>query len=94
VVKIDPEKLEIRHARIGMGSHMVLAIIVGWLSVTVSGVLGNWLTVVTGFVIVIAYGYVLERFLGKKGIKWWIGNGLFIYLLVWLVAWTFLFNLT
>ena len=93
MVKPDPESLELKHSRIGMGSHTVLAIIVGWLSIPLSGMLGNWLTVIIGFVIVIAFGYVLERVLGKKGLKWWVANGLFVYLLIWLVAWTFFFNL-
>ncbi len=89
----DPEKLDLIHARIGMGTHTILGIIVGWASIQLAGMLGNWLTVLIGIVILIVFGYGMERLLGKKGIKWWFANGIIIYLLIWLVSWTFFFNL-
>ncbi len=89
----DPEKLDLMHARIGMGTHTILGIIVGWASIPIAAMLGNWLTVLIGIVILIIFGYGMERLLGKKGIKWWFGNGIIIYLLIWLVSWTFFFNL-
>ncbi len=93
MVKEDPEKLELRHDRIGMGIHTVLGMVVGWLSVQLASMLGNWLTFFIGIVILIVVGYGLERLLGKKGLKWWFANGVIIYLLIWLVSWTFFFNL-
>lgn len=38
-------------------------------------------------------GKILENKFGKKGIKWWISNGLFIYLFIWIISWLFLLNL-
>ena len=35
----------------------------------------------------------LERFLGKEKIKWWLTNGLWIYLLLWVISWTVLYNI-
>ena len=81
------------YAMIGMGTHTILAILVGWLSIQLSAMFGNMITVVIGLVIVIAFGYVLEMFLGKKGIKWWLSNGMIIYLFIWLIAWTIFYNM-
>ena len=89
----DPEKLDLMHARIGVGIHTVLGIVIGWLSIQLSAMLGNWLTVFIGIVVVILVGYVLEMFMGKKGMKWWLSNGIIIYLFIWLVSWAFFFNL-
>lgn len=36
---------------------------------------------------------VLERFLGKEKIKWWLTNGLWIYFLLWVISWTVLYNI-
>lgn len=91
--KGDPEKLELRHSRIASGLHAVLAIIVGWLSVYISAVAGSLITIVVAIVIVILFGYVLERFIGKKGLKWWMGNGIFIYILLWFVTWAYFLNM-
>ena len=89
----DPEKIELMHARIGMGTHTILAILIGWLSIQLSAMFGNMITVVIGLVVVIAFGYALERLLGKKGIKWWLSNGIIIYLFIWLIAWSVFYNM-
>jgi hypothetical protein len=93
MVKEDPERVELRHGRIGTGTHTVLGIVIGYASFYLAAVLGNWLTVLTGIVVLILFGYVLERFLGNRGIKWWFGNGVVVYLFIWLVSWTFFLNL-
>ncbi len=36
---------------------------------------------------------VLEKFLGKEKITWWIGNGIMIHVFVWIVSWAMLYNL-
>jgi hypothetical protein len=91
--KDDSEKIDLKHSRIGMGIHTILGIVVGWLSIQLSSMFGNILTIVIGIVIVILLGYVLELFMGKKGMKWWLTNGIIVYLFIWLVSWTFFFNL-
>lgn len=90
--KGDPEKLETKHSRIAVGLHTILAIIVGWLSIYISAVTGEIITVVIAIVVVILFGYMLEKFIGKKGLKWWMGNGIFIYILIWFVTWAFFLN--
>lgn len=88
----DPERLDMMHSKIGVGSHTLLGIIMGYASIMITAMIGNVLTVALGVAIIIAFGYVLEKFIGKKGIKWWFGNGIIVYLLIWLIAWTFFFN--
>ncbi len=36
---------------------------------------------------------VLEKKLGKEKATWWIGNGMWIYMLVWAISWTMFYNL-
>ncbi len=93
MVKEDTEKIGLKHGRIGMGTHAFLGILVGWLSIQLSAMFGNIITVVIGLAIVIAFGYVLEMFLGKKGIKWWLSNGMIVYLFIWLITWTVFYNM-
>ena len=51
-------------------------------------------SIIIGFVLLIVIGFITERIVGeKKGIKWWFGNGGFIYILIWVVVWVLLFNL-
>lgn len=47
------------------------------------------------FALVAAFftGKALESKIGKKGLKWWFGNGLIIYFFVWLISWVFLLNI-
>ena len=37
-------------------------------------------------------GYVSEYIVAKKGIKWWLGNGGIVYILLWLVTWILFYN--
>ena len=44
---------------------------------------------VTGF---ITEKIVKKDMVKKAGIKWWLGNGALIFILIWLVAWIYFFN--
>ena len=37
--------------------------------------------------------YDPKRFVGKKNVKWWLSNGAVVYLFIWIISWTFFFNL-
>ena len=85
---------ELKAARITMGVHTFLAIIAGWLSPLIAGQFGtNWAAGLTGIVLLIVVGYGTERFVGKRGFKFWLANGIIIYLLIWLVSWVYFFNI-
>jgi hypothetical protein len=81
------------HDKTSVGIHAAAAIFMGYVSLTLAAMFGNWITVFSGFGLLILMGFALQKGLGNKGIKWWIGNGAFIYLFIWLISWTFFFNM-
>ncbi len=83
---------ELTQTRISIGIHAVVAIMIGWVSVQVAAASRTLFAGILGIVILLVIGYLIEKITGKKGIKWWFGNGAIIYLLVWLVSWVYFFN--
>lgn len=83
---------ELTQTRISIGIHTVIAIVIGWVSVQVAAASRTLFAGILGIVILLVIGYLIEKVTGKKGIKWWFGNGVIIYLLVWLVSWVYFFN--
>jgi len=81
------------HDKMSVGVHTVAAIAMGYVSLTLASAFGNWMTVFTGFGFLVLMGFALQKALGDKGIKWLVGNGVLIYLFVWLISWTFFFNM-
>lgn len=81
---------DIKHARISVIIHTAAAIVVANISILLAN---NLFAGVVGIATLVAIGYLLEKFLGKRGFKWWFANGMFIYIFVWLVGWIYFFNL-
>jgi len=81
---------ELNKTRISVAVHAVVGLMVAYITTfSIRGALGGAL----GIVVLLAIGFALERGLGKKGIKWWFANGIFIYLFMWLVGIIYFFNL-
>lgn len=76
------------HNKISLGIHTIMGIVAGYASV----MFDTLYSVGIAIVILLVTGYAVEFVLKKKGIKWWMANGGVIYILVWIVTWTFLFN--
>ncbi|RLJ07107.1 MAG: hypothetical protein DRP12_02840 [Candidatus Aenigmatarchaeota archaeon] len=70
--------------------HTCLGLLMGWISLILSGLIGNLFTGLLALAVAIPLKYGLER--AKVETKSWIGNGLIIYLFVWFVTWTYLYN--
>lgn len=83
---------ELTRTRISVAIHAVVAILTGWVCVQVAAMSRTLFAGILGLVILIIIGYVTEQVIGKKGIKWWLSNGVIIYILVWLVSWVYFFN--
>jgi len=81
--------IELMHSRISVILHVVTGTIAGYLSFFLVSTLYG---VGAAIAILLASGYLAEKLVKKKGLKWWIGNGAIIYLIVWLVSWIFFFN--
>ena len=86
-------KTEESHARLSVLMYTIGAVIVGYASLQVSPIAGNMLTIFLGLAMAWVVGKVVQSVVGQKGIKWLIGNGIFIYVFVWLISWIFFFNL-
>jgi isoprenylcysteine carboxyl methyltransferase (ICMT) family protein YpbQ len=50
--------------------------------------------IVLGFVVLYLTGVVAQRTTGQSGIKWWAANGLVVFLFIWFISWTVLYNLS
>lgn len=84
---MDPE---LKASRISLPIHAAAAIIFGYVSFRMGN---NLLSGFLGIIVLIITGFAVERIVKKKGIKWWLANGLFVYLFLWLVSWVYFFNL-
>jgi Flp pilus assembly protein TadB len=80
-------------ARLSILVYTLAAVAMGYASLLASPLAGNMLTILLGLVTAWLVGRLVQLLVGRKDAKWLIGNGLFIYLFVWLVAWIFFFNL-
>jgi len=70
--------------------HSVVGIFAG----LVSFFLKDRLTVLISIIVVEAILVkVLEKYLGKENAKWWISNGIWIYVFVWFISWSVFYNL-
>ncbi len=79
---------DLNHARISLVIHAAAALAVSYLSAFLGGLYAG----LVGIVVLVAIGYPLEKFAGKRGFKWWLANGIFVYLFLWLVGWTYFLN--
>jgi hypothetical protein len=96
----EPEKPREKHpgteehqARKSVLVYTLAAIGMGYASLLVSPAAGNMLTIFLGLVVAWLVGRLVQLLVGSKGTRWLIGNGIFIYLFMWLVSWIFFFNL-
>jgi hypothetical protein len=84
---------EIMQSRVSIGMHTVIAIAMGWLSIEIAAMSRSLFAIVAGLVILYITGTAAQRVTNQKGIKWWAANGLVVYLFIWFISWTVLFNL-
>jgi hypothetical protein len=89
--KPEPAESE-THIRISVILFALFGIGVGYLSLILSAMIGNIYTILAGIVIAWLASKVIQLALGRKQFKWLLGNGLVIYLFVWLISWIFFYN--
>ena len=86
-----------KESRISLGIHAVVAIAMGWLSIEIAAMSRSLFAIIAGLVVLYITGFIAQRVVdrenGKKDIKWWAANGLIVYLFIWFISWTVLFNL-
>ena len=82
---------ELRDSRVSILIHLVAGAVMGF----VSPVLPEALHALgLGLVAAFLLGHLMERFIGKRKLSWWLGNGLFIYIFVWFDFWIVAVNLS
>ena len=88
------EDKDLLHSRISILIHSIVAVIVGYASLTLRSIFqSGWIVAAVAIIVLVVMGFGLQRMVGKRGLKWWVSNGLFIYLFFWLISWTMFFNL-
>ncbi len=81
---------ELRDSRVSILIHLVAGAVMGLVSPALpEAIYALGLGLVAAFLL----GHLMERFVGRRKIGWWIGNGLFIYIFVWLDFWIFAVNM-
>jgi len=84
---------DITHIRISIGLHAAVAIAIGWISVLFSSFYGDMPSILVGLIVLWVLGRGTRMLVGRKEMRWWFGNGVIIYLFVWLISWILFFNL-
>ena len=84
---------EIGEQRVSVAIHAAAGAVMGWVSIIITAMSRTLYAVILGLVVLYVIGFAVEKIVGKKGFKWWAGNGLFIYLFIWFIVWVLLFNL-
>ena len=70
--------------------HTIAGGIVGYVSTSFETLYAGLI----GFVVLfILGGIVMNLGKEKKDFKWWLGNGLFVYIFTWMAVWVLFYNL-
>ncbi len=82
---------DLRSQRISVLVHTIFGVISGYLSLYFSRF---WYALGASIVLLLIVGFITQKTFGKgKDRKWWVGNGLAIFILIWLISWILFLNL-
>ena len=70
--------------------YTVAAIIMGYVSLVISHT--AYATLAALVVLAVLTLAMRALFRIKEGAKWWLGNGVIVYLFLWLIVWTIFYN--
>ncbi|MEM4219166.1 MAG: hypothetical protein QXO35_03975 [Candidatus Micrarchaeia archaeon] len=70
--------------------HAALGLIMGYISLLLSGYIGNLFTCIVSLALLIPLRFLSKMI--KVESKSWIGNGAIIYVFVWFITWTYFYN--
>ena len=71
-------------------TYTVAAIIMGYVSFTINNTAYATLAALVALAAITLALRVLWKI--KEGAKWWLGNGVIVYLFLWLIVWTIFYN--
>ncbi len=82
---------DLKSQRVSVVIHTVFGLLAGYLSLYFSRF---WFALGASIILLLVVGLITQKTYAKgKDRKWWLGNGVAIYILVWLMAWILLLNL-
>lgn len=84
---------DISQIRLSVIIHSAAAVAAGMLSVYLTSLSRTLFAGIAGIVILIVIGFITQKLTQNKDRKWWLSNGVVVFLLVWLVSWTTFHNL-
>jgi hypothetical protein len=84
---------ELNKARVCASVHAVVAVVVGVISVYIASFSRSLFAGVAGLAILAIMGFATMKLAKGKKAKWWLSNGVFVYLFMWFVSWTLFFNI-
>ena len=70
--------------------YAILAVIMGYVSFYINHT--AYATVASIVVLLIGTFAMKFAFKIKEGVKWWLGNGVIVYIFLWLIIWTIFYN--
>ncbi|HIG97269.1 MAG TPA: hypothetical protein HA230_02900 [Candidatus Aenigmarchaeota archaeon] len=70
--------------------YAVIAVIMGYVSMTINN---TAMAALVAIIVLVILTFVLRAvFKIKEGAKWWMGNGVIVYLFLWVIVWTIFYN--
>jgi hypothetical protein len=93
-----PQKLpriidEAKQIQVSVAINVVAAVIMGWASVAITAMSRAIFAGIAGIVVMVVIGFAVQQLVGRRGRKWWLANGVAMFLLAWLVSWVVFFNM-
>lgn len=85
---------DLNQSRFSVTLHVATAIAMGWLSFSIQAMFTKWVSVILAFIVLGVLGFATQNVAKGKDMKWWLGNGAFIYFMVWIVSWVFFYNMS
>lgn len=70
--------------------YTVLAVVMGYVSFYINHT--AYATLASVVVLILATFAMRVAFKIKEGLKWWLGNGVIVYIFLWLIIWTIFYN--
>ncbi|MEM7819747.1 MAG: hypothetical protein QXD48_02880 [Candidatus Aenigmatarchaeota archaeon] len=71
--------------------HVIAGIISGYISFLINNSIISFFTMI--IILIITIFFVKIAFKVQKDKKWWLGNGIILYLFIWFITWTILYNI-
>ena len=70
--------------------YAIAAVIMGYVALYINN---TAYATVAAFVVLVVLTFAMKAaFKIKEGVKWWLGNGVIVYILLWLIVWTIFYN--